>query len=158
MIFRRDLAHLGRPGVWSDYVINRFFKWLETRVDPFPPARPEMPPQGLLRFAWYYTKPFWPLLLAAMLFSGVIAFLEVYLFAFLGDLVDLLAEADRATFWQTHGLKLAAMGAIVLLALPVLNFISESISHQGLRGNYAMRTPLDRAPLCAASVHGLLHQ
>ena len=121
-------------------MINRFFKWLETRVDPFPPARPEMPPQGLLRFAWYYTKPFWPLLLAAMLFSAVIAFLEVYLFAFLGDLVDLLAEADRATFWQTHGLKLAAMGAIVLLALPVLNFISESISHQGLRGNYAMRT------------------
>ena len=31
------------------------------------------------------------------------------------------------------------MGALVLLVLPVLNFISEAISHQGLRGNFAMR-------------------
>ena len=32
------------------------------------------------------------------------------------------------------------MGLVALLALPVLNFISEAISHQGLRGGYAMRT------------------
>jgi ATP-binding cassette subfamily B multidrug efflux pump len=31
------------------------------------------------------------------------------------------------------------MGAIVLVALPILSFFNESISHQGLRGNYAMR-------------------
>jgi ATP-binding cassette subfamily B multidrug efflux pump len=120
-------------------VINRFFKWLEGRVDPFPPERPAMPPEGLFAFSWYFTKPFWPLLVASMFFSAIIAFLEVYLFAFLGDLVDILAQADRAMFWDTHGTKLVVMGAIVLLALPILNFISEAISHQGLRGNYAMR-------------------
>ncbi len=120
-------------------MINRFFKWLESRVDPFPPERPQMPPEGLFAFSWHYTKPFWPLLLASVVFSAVIAFLEVYLFAFLGDLVDILAEADRANFWELHGTKLVVMGVIVLLVLPILNFISESISHQGLRGNYAMR-------------------
>jgi ATP-binding cassette subfamily B multidrug efflux pump len=120
-------------------VIDRFFAWLENHVNPFPPEQPVMPPVGLWQFTWHYTKPFWPLLLASILFSAVIAFLEVYLFAFLGDLVDLLASADRTTFWDTHGTKLMAMGALVLIALPVLNFISEAISHQGLRGNYAMR-------------------
>ncbi len=35
--------------------------------------------------------------------------------------------------------KLILMGALVLLVLPVLNFISEAISHQGLRGAFAMR-------------------
>jgi ATP-binding cassette subfamily B multidrug efflux pump len=74
-----------------------------------------------------------------MLFSAAIAFLEVYLFAFLGDLVDFLTAANRETFWQDHGTKLIVMGAVVLIVLPLLNFISESISHQGLRGNYAMR-------------------
>ena len=69
----------------------------------------------------------------------MIALIEVYLFAFLGDLVDLLAAADRATFWQANGNKLIVMGGLVLLVLPLLNFISETISHQGLRGNYAMR-------------------
>ena len=120
-------------------MINRFFRWLEGRVDPFPPERPAMPPQGLLAFTWHYTKPFWPLLLASILFSAVIAFLEVYLFAFLGQLVDFLTAANRPTFWQDHGTKLMVMGGLVLVVLPLLNFISEAISHQGLRGNYAMR-------------------
>jgi ATP-binding cassette subfamily B multidrug efflux pump len=127
----------GAPGV--SFVIDRFFSWLEQLVNPFPPEPSERPPAGILAFAWHYTKPFWPLLVISIAFSAVIALLEVYLFAFLGDLVDLLTAADRATFWDEHGTKLMVMGAIVLVVLPVLNFISESISHQGLRGNYAMR-------------------
>ncbi len=74
-----------------------------------------------------------------MVFSAAVALIEVYLFAFLGNLVDMLTNANRATFWQDHGNALMLMGAIVLFALPVLNFISEAIQHQGLRGNYAMR-------------------
>jgi ATP-binding cassette subfamily B multidrug efflux pump len=120
-------------------VIDRFFTWLERLTDPFPPEQPAMPPQGLISFAWHYTRPFWPLLLVSILFSAAIAFIEVYLFAFLGDLVDLLGTADRASFWREHGTQLTIMGVIVLAVLPGLNFISEAISHQGLRGNYAMR-------------------
>ena len=120
-------------------MIDRFFTWLESLVDPFPPERPSMPPPGFLAFCWHYTKPFWPLLLASTLLSALIAFVEVYLFAFLGDLVDLLVSADRATFWQDNGTELMVMGALALLALPILNFVSEAIAHQGLRGNYAMR-------------------
>ena len=75
-----------------------------------------------------------------MLFSAVIAFLEVYLFAFLGDLVDLLTAAEPrhllAGPWHQADGDGRDRAACVL---PVLNFISESISHQGLRGNYAMR-------------------
>ncbi len=118
---------------------DRFFTWLESLVDPFPPHQPEMPPAGFLAFCWHYTKPFWPLLLASTLLSAVIAFLEVYLFAFLGKLVDLLTAANRATFWQDHGVQLMAMGAMALILLPFLNFVSEAVAHQGLRGNYAMR-------------------
>ncbi len=120
-------------------MIDRFFTWLETLVEPFPPEQPEMPPKGFLAFCWHYTKPFWPILLAATLLSAVIAFLEVYLFAFLGHLVDLLTGANRATFWQDNGSTLLFMGAVALILLPFLNFFSEALSHQGLRGNYAMR-------------------
>jgi len=121
-------------------VLDRFFRWFESLVDPFPPERPVRPPGGLLPFAWYFTRPFMGLLIASIVLSAVIAFIEVYLFAFLGNLVDLLTSAERANFWQTHGLWLALMAALVVIVLPALNFISESISHQGLRGNFAMRT------------------
>jgi ATP-binding cassette subfamily B multidrug efflux pump len=115
------------------------FSWLESRVDPFPPERPAIPPQGLLAFCWHYTRPFWPLLLTATLLSASIALLEVVLFAFLGELVDMLARAERATFWHDHGDRLLLMAALALIGLPLLNFVSESVVHQGLRGNFSMR-------------------
>jgi ATP-binding cassette subfamily B multidrug efflux pump len=120
-------------------MISRFFTWLETYVDSFPMQRAEKPAPKLFAFAFHYTKPFLPLLVASILFSTVIALIEVYLFAFIGNLVDLLSTADRATFWEDNATKLILMGALVLLVLPILNFISEAISHQGLRGAFAMR-------------------
>ena len=120
-------------------MIKRFFTWLETYVDSFPMQQAEKPAPTLFAFAFHYTKPFLPLLLASILFSTVIALIEVYLFAFIGNLVDLLSTADRATFWEVNATKLVLMGALVLLVLPILNFISEAISHQGLRGAFAMR-------------------
>ena len=120
-------------------MITRFFTWLENYVDSFPMQQAEKPAPKLFAFAFHYTKPFLPLLIASILFSTVIALIEVYLFAFIGNLVDLLSTADRATFWEDNATKLILMGALVLLVLPVLNFISEAISHQGLRGAFAMR-------------------
>ena len=120
-------------------MISRFFTWLETYVDSFPMQRAEKPAATLFAFAFHYTRPFLPLLVASILFSTVIALIEVYLFAFIGNLVDLLSTADRATFWDDNATKLIVMGALVLLVLPILNFISEAISHQGLRGAFAMR-------------------
>ena len=120
-------------------MITRFFTWLENYVDSFPMQRAEKPEAKLFAFAFHYTKPFLPLLIASILFSTMIALIEVYLFAFIGNLVDLLSTADRATFWEDNSTKLILMGALVLLVLPILNFISEAISHQGLRGAFAMR-------------------
>jgi ATP-binding cassette subfamily B multidrug efflux pump len=120
-------------------MISRFFSWLENYVDSFPEQKAEKPSPKLFAFAFHYTKPFLPLLIASILFSTVIALIEVYLFAFIGNLVDLLSTADRANFWEVNATKLTLMGILVLLVLPVLNFISESISHQGLRGAFAMR-------------------
>jgi len=120
-------------------LFNRLFTWIESLVDPFPPEPPATPPRGLVDFCWHYTQPFWPLLLGATLLSASIALFEVFLFAFLGDLVDLLTEADRANFWQSHGDRLLWMAVLALLGLPLLNFVSEAVVHQGLRGNFSMR-------------------
>ena len=120
-------------------MITRFFTWLENYVDSFPMQQAEKPAPTLFAFAFHYTRPFLPLLIASILFSTVIALIEVYLFAFIGNLVDLLSAANRATFWEDNSTKLILMGALVLLVLPILNFISEAISHQGLRGAFAMR-------------------
>ena len=121
-------------------MIARFFDWLEGFTDPLPSQQPEMPPASLIPFMVHYAKPFWRLLLTSAMFATVIAVLEVSLFAFLGRLVDWLAASDRMTFWEDHKETLFIMGAVLLVMLPTLKFLYESISHQGLLGNFAMRT------------------
>jgi ATP-binding cassette subfamily B multidrug efflux pump len=121
-------------------VIAAIFRWLETRTDSFPDELPERPPTTLFSFILHYSKPFWPLLLASSLFASVVALIEVSLFAFVGKLVDWLSTANRQTFWHDHWLGLAGMGALVLVVLPVLKFWYEAVIHQGLIGNFAMRT------------------
>ncbi len=121
-------------------MIARFFSWLETRVDSFPLQQPGMPPATFWRFIVHYTRPFWTTIVASSVLSAAIALIEVSLFGFLGNLVDWLSKADRATFWSTHGRFLAFMAVIVLLILPVMKFFYESVVHQGVLGSFAMRT------------------
>ena len=121
-------------------MIAAIFRWLETRTDSFPEDLPERPPTTLISFILHYARPFWPLLLASSLFATVVALIEVSLFAFVGKLVDWLSTANRQTFWQDHWLSLTGMGVLVLLVLPFLKFWYEAVVHQGLIGNFAMRT------------------
>ncbi len=121
-------------------MIARIFQWLETRTEPFPEHVPEQPPATLWGFLWHYSRHFWPMILASSALATVVALLEVSLFAFVGNLVDWLTAANRETFWDDHRLKLILMGFLVLVVLPVLKFWYEAVIHQGLLGNFAMRT------------------
>ena len=68
----------------------------------------------------------------------MIAVGEVMLFQFLGNIVDWLSNADRASFLQTEGTRLFWMGAIVLVGLPLVVALDSLIMHQVLLGNYPM--------------------
>ena len=98
-------------------MLNTFFSWLEQWRTPFPETSPEMPPQRFWPFILHYTKPYLPMLAASSLLAAVVALIEVWLFSFLGQLVDWLAAADRATFWETHGTFLIAMSVVVVVVL-----------------------------------------
>jgi len=121
-------------------LISRFFSWLENLCPSFPEERPAKPPTSLSGFIIYYAKPFWPLIMAGSVLSITAALIEVYLFSFIGNLVDWLSASDRNNFWQNHHPTLIGVGLLVLIIHPGLKFIYESIIHQGLLGNFAMRT------------------
>ncbi|MEE9588525.1 MAG: ABC transporter ATP-binding protein [Hyphomicrobiaceae bacterium] len=116
------------------------FRWFETRSEPFPLEKPEKPPTTLSGFILYYARPFWPLLLASSTVGAIVAILEVTLYAFVGNVIDWLNSADRATFWEMHRTQLILMSILVLIILPALKLLFELLTHQGLLGNFAMRT------------------
>ena len=121
-------------------MISRFYDWLESRVDSFPDTVPTKPPSGFMGFIFHFSRPFLPLIVISALFSVAIAIVEVLMFAFLGDIVDWLSATQPDQLWSAHGVDLVLIALMVVVLYPLLYFVGESISHQGLLGNFAMRT------------------
>ncbi len=115
------------------------FRWFEERLNPFPPEEPVEPPKTLVAFCMHYTRGAWGYIAVAAVLMSAIAITEVWMFAFLGNIVDWLSVQNRETFLATEGWKLAGMAFIVLFALPAAVFFHSLISQQTLMGNYPMR-------------------
>ncbi len=115
------------------------FRWFEKRLDPFPPEEPVEPPKTLIAFCMHYTKGAWGFIAADAVLVATIAIAEVWMFGFLGSIVDWLAGQDRETFLVTERWKLAGMAAVVLVVLPVTVVLQSLVHSQVLMGNYPMR-------------------
>ncbi|WP_139312368.1 ABC transporter ATP-binding protein [Chromohalobacter japonicus] len=115
------------------------FRWFENRLAPFPPQEPQRPPDTLVAFCLHYTRGAWPYLLTATVLMALIAGIEVWMFGFLGNIVDWLAAQDRETFLADQGWKLAGMALIVLVLLPGMVGLHSLFQQQTLMGNFPMR-------------------
>jgi ATP-binding cassette subfamily B multidrug efflux pump len=115
------------------------FTFFESLIKPFPPEMPTRPPATLWAFCWHYTRGVWPWIFLMSLLVALIAVIEVALYGFLGNIVDWLADADRATFLEREGDTLMLIGVVVLLGIPLLTFLVALVTHQTIRGNYPMR-------------------
>lgn len=114
------------------------FAAFEKLVDIYPPERPEMPPEGLFAFCLHYARPFIPVLIAMSVLTALISILEITFFAFVGNIVDWLADADRVTFFETHLWQLIGMAAVVLVGYPLLVFLNSLLQHQTIYGSFPM--------------------
>lgn len=115
------------------------FSFFERLIDPYPPESPETPPAGLVAFCWHYTKGIWHLVALMAVLSAILGVSEAVLYAFLGNLVDWLAAADKQDFLDRHAFALWLMGAFILVVLPGTAALRSLLAHQTLLGNYPMR-------------------
>ncbi|MEC8260158.1 MAG: ABC transporter ATP-binding protein, partial [SAR324 cluster bacterium] len=114
------------------------FSWFEDRLNPFPNEELTQPPQGLVAFCWHYTKPAGPWLFLMSAITALISIGEVYLFGFLGNIVDWLAASGQEGFLEREGSKLIWMGAVLLIGLPTIVLLQSLLVHQTLLGNFPM--------------------
>ncbi len=115
------------------------FRWFEERLDPFPPEEPVEPPKTLIAFCMHYTRGAWRFIAADAVLVAAIAIAEVWMFGFLGAIVDWLSAQDRESFLATEGRKLAGMAFIVVVLLPATVYLQSLVHSQTLMGNYPMR-------------------
>jgi ATP-binding cassette subfamily B multidrug efflux pump len=110
------------------------FRRFEQMVDPFRAAPIEQPPERVLAFYWHFVRQIW-LLFAGILVTGLLGTLcEVALFAFVGDIVDMVKEADNpAAFFSRHGGTLLWMALVAVVLRPALFalhilFVSQAVA------------------------------
>ena len=112
--------------------------WFERRVNPYPEQPPATPPRGFFAFLWAGTEGLRPYLLGMTLCTALIGVFEALLFAWLGQVVDWLAQVAPQRLWAERSEHLLLLGGLVLASV-VLVALQTMLKHQTLAGNFPMR-------------------
>jgi len=114
-------------------------RWFEERLPPFPPEDPPTLPANLIAFLWACTRGARvPIALLALL-SAAVSVYEAWLFAFLGQVVDLLAHWQAGEAMAASDVRTLWFIALVLAASVVLVALRTLVQHQVLAINLPLR-------------------
>ncbi len=120
-------------------LLNTIFAYFENLTQPFPDdVNDTPPPKALWPFFKYHIRGYEKILVLSVIFSIIYAMMEVSLFAFLGNLVDWLNTHDRATFLASEGWSLFGMGAMLLVAMPLVGTVGGLLQFQTSMSNFPM--------------------
>lgn len=109
------------------------FRRFESLIDVFKPSSDVAPPTGMLRFYGHYLKQVWPLMLAVLIIGFFAALIEVALFSFLGQLIDMAqASTDASSFFSEHQNALLWMVLVALVIRPVVFGLHNLLTHQAV--------------------------
>ncbi|SMX41273.1 ABC transporter ATP-binding protein [Octadecabacter ascidiaceicola] len=113
------------------------FRFFENLVDPYEAyAEDDTPPTRLWPFLKTYVRPFKRVFWAAGIMSVVVALVEVWLIAYMGRLVDLIAPGSEVTFWADYGWEFIAMGVFLLALRPILQVVDVALLNQSIVPNF----------------------
>lgn len=119
-------------------MLEKVFAFFEQWTKAFPKIEDKQPPAKLLPFCLFYLRGYKiPVLLLAVL-NLIIAILEVSLFAFMGDIVNWLAQIKRAEFLSTQWPQLLWMTTVLLILLPAVHMLATLVQRQALMPNLPM--------------------
>ncbi len=119
-------------------IFTHIFSRFERQVPSFPETRRSAPSGKLFGFIWHYVADARSWLIGLVALAVLLGIAEVVLFGFIGQLVDLLAEANPETVFADNAPRLALMVAVILFAMPLGNFLLGLIIHQVLYGTLAV--------------------
>ena len=95
------------------------FRRFEHLIDVFKASPDVEPPAGMLAFYAYYLRQVWPLMLAVLVVGFVAALIEVALFSFLGQLIDMTQNTPSGEFFEQHQVFVERRAHAAELARPV---------------------------------------
>ncbi len=108
------------------------FQRFEALIDVFKTAPDVEPPQALLPFYAHYLRQVWPLMLAVMVVGFLAALIEVALFSFLGQLIDMTQATPSGEFFSRYRNELLWMLLVALIIRPVVFGLHDLLVNQAI--------------------------
>jgi ATP-binding cassette subfamily B multidrug efflux pump len=112
--------------------VMMMFGYFENLIDPFRAHDESMPPNSLAGFYWRYTRQVWPVIAALLVVGFFASLIEVVMFSYVGSVVDLLRTTTPSQLLADHGLTLAWMAFVILIARPVIVTLHALLIDQSL--------------------------
>ena len=114
------------------------FRFFENLVDPFR-AYPETDrlPDRLWPFMKGFSQPFRRVFVFTGLLSMVIAGIEIGLIAYLGRLVDRMANSTPDAFWGTNSIELVLVALFILILRPMIAIAQVLLLNNTIMTNFA---------------------
>ncbi|MDF3194392.1 ABC transporter ATP-binding protein [Pseudomonas sp. 1928-m] len=106
------------------------FRRFESLIDVFKASPDVEPPAGMLAFYAYYLRQVWPLMIAVLVVGFVAALIEVALFSFLGQLIDMTQNTPSGEFFEQHQGTLLWMLLVALVIRPLVFGLHNLLTHQ----------------------------
>ncbi len=103
------------------------FSFFENLIDPLEKVPVQQPPKGTWDFFMHYLWPVRWLLLVTVFFTSVASISELFLYVYLGRIVDWMTSTEPDNFYQVHGISLLMMTFIIAFVRPASMFITRCL-------------------------------
>lgn len=112
------------------------FERFEKLINPFKNTPDTMPPKNILAFYWHYLCQVKVMFAFLLIVGFFVAIIEVALFSFLGEIVDLAQAAKTPqAFFEDNRYTLIWMAIVTLVFRPVFNLLHDLLTQQTLTSN-----------------------
>ncbi|MBU9831492.1 ABC transporter ATP-binding protein [Rahnella rivi] len=108
------------------------FRRFERMIDIFREAPGGEPPDKVFPFYLYYLRQVWPSFAVLLVVGLVASLIEVSLFSYLSQIIDLTKDTPPGSFFSEHMGELLWMAAVAMILRPVFFGLNDLLVHQTL--------------------------
>lgn len=116
------------------------YRYIESLIDPLRAQSAQRPPVGTLAFFWFYLSPIRGILAITLILAGIAAVSELFVYIYLGRILDWMSQTERASFLDVHGASLGWMFVVVVLIRPAAVLGARAIINLALAPGLANST------------------
>jgi len=116
------------------------FRFFESLIDPLRQTPASQPPLGTWAFFRFYLSPVKGVLITTLILSGIAALSELYVYIYLGRILDWMGSTQPQSFLTAHRSELIWMGVVVILIRPVSLLSTRAVINLALAPGLANAT------------------